>query len=298
MKTYRVIELFSGVGSQRMALKRLEKKRPELHFEFVAQCEIDKHAINSYNAIHGETPNLGDITKVEKLPDCDILTWSFPCQDLSQAGNKKGMDKESGTRSALAWDVIRVINASEHKPEWLLMENVPAVTYRTNIDTFKELIGELEKIGYNNKYQILNAVDFDVAQNRKRCFMISHYQKGVPDFPKGPGLNHCLRDYLDKDVDPKYYLSKERLQGLIVSTQKEKKKDNGFGVEISEKREEQKRLQPERATGNTTQSLMMNLTPTGRRTYHNKVFVDPIAAPPMCASDYKDPTKILELDND
>lgn len=229
-----MIELFSGVGAQRMALKRLEKRKPELHFEFVAQCEIDKHAINSYNAIHGETPNLGDITKVEKLPDVDIVTWSFPCVDLSQAGNKKGMERESGTRSALAWEVIRVLNASEHKPEWLLMENVPAVTYKTNIDTFKELIRELEKIGYNNKYQILNAVDFDVAQNRKRCFMISHYKGGVPEFPKGPGLNHCLRDYLDKDVDPKYYLSKERLKGLIVSTQRERERGNGFGFETTD----------------------------------------------------------------
>lgn len=235
MRTYRVIELFSGVGAQRMALKRLEKRRPDLHFEFVAQCEIDKHAINSYNAIHGETPNLGDITKVEKLPPCDILTYSYPCTSISMAGKKEGMIKGSGTASSLAWEVIRVLNASEHKPEWLLMENVPAVTYKTNIDTFKELIGELEKIGYNNKYQILNAVDFDVAQNRKRCFMISHYQKGVPEFPKGQGLHHCLRDYLDKDVDPKYYLSKERLQGLIVSTQRERERGNGFGFELSEK---------------------------------------------------------------
>lgn len=578
MRTYKVIELFSGVGAQRMALKRLEKKNPDLHFEFVAQCEIDKHAINSYNAIHGETFNLGDITKVEKLPECDILTYSFPCftgdtlirtmdgwkeimdaqpgdivetnngwhkvtnqkmtgikeivkvrtqlgcdikctpnhlfyarkmyrkwnndrreydrlfepptwvaakdltkeyyvgypiqtedvpisaipeytgytktypngtvykhnelkeymtdpkfwytigryvadgwtkisgiviaigkgkeshidkmvdltktvvqertckkvhiskmelkyfcqqfgegainkhipqkyitglpkhlakamlegyldgdgcytnnriscisiskqlmldiqrligyvygrpanmnentqhyhtiegrfvnsspityqlkftadkrkqdkafvedgwawgkvneivelptaeevyditvedahsfiangicvhncQDLSQAGNKKGMERESNTRSALVWEVTRLLKSSEHKPEWLLMENVPAVTYKTNITVFNELINELTSIGYTSRYKIINATEFDVAQNRKRCFMVSHYMGGVPEFPVGPGLTHKLKDYLEKDVDPKYYLSKERLKGLIVSTQRER----------------------------------------------------------------------------
>ena len=82
MKPLRVIELFSGVEAQRIAFN-IVSERTGLKFDFVAQCEIDKYAVKSYNAIHGETPNLGDITKVDKLPECDILTWSFPCQSLS-----------------------------------------------------------------------------------------------------------------------------------------------------------------------------------------------------------------------
>ena len=242
MRTYKVIELFSGVGAQRMALKRLEKKNPDLHFEFVAQCEIDKHAINSYNAIHGETPNLGDITKVDTLPYCDILTYSYPCQSVSMAGKKEGMVKGSGTTSSLVWEVTRLLKSSEHKPEWLLMENVPAVTYKTNIAVFNELINELTSIGYTSKYKIINATEFDVAQNRKRCFMVSHYKGGVPEFPVGPGLTHKLKDYLEKDVDPKYYLSKERLKGLIVSTQRERERGNGFGFETTDPSDKAKEI--------------------------------------------------------
>lgn len=225
---YRVIELFSGVGAQRMALKRIAAKHPEIEFEFLAQCDIDKHAINSYNAIHGETMNLGDISKVERLPDCDILTYSFPCTDLSQAGLKEGMEKGSGTRSALVWEVLRVLENS-HKPEWLVMENVPAITFSANIKSFNNVIRQLAEMGYTSRYAILNATEFNVAQNRSRCFMVSHYHGPVPEFPKGPGLTKCLLDYMEKDVDPKFYLSKERLKGLIVSCEKERERGNGFG---------------------------------------------------------------------
>jgi len=225
---YRVVELFSGVGAQRMALKRVAAKHPEIEFEFLAQCDIDKWAIQSYNAIHGETPNLGDISKVERIPDCDILTYSFPCTDLSMAGAKQGMEKGSGTRSALVWEVLRVLKNS-HKPEWLIMENVPAITFKTNIDSFEEIISILSDMGYTSRYEILNATDFNVAQNRKRCFMVSHYHGPVPKFPTGPGLHKCLRDYLEKDVDAKFYLSKERMEGLMVSCEKQRELGNGFG---------------------------------------------------------------------
>mgnify|MGYP003291616103 CR=1 FL=1 len=89
-RTYRVVELFSGVGSQRMAFNEVSK-RTGIGFDFIAQCDIDKWAVKSYNAIHGTTPNLGDVTELEKLPDCDILTWSFPCTSLSlKPGAKRG----------------------------------------------------------------------------------------------------------------------------------------------------------------------------------------------------------------
>lgn len=111
----RVIELFSGVGAQRMALERLAKRHSDLELEFVAQCDIDKFAVQSYNAIHGETPNLGDISKVEHLPNADVVTWSFPCTDLSQAGQKKGMGEGTGTRSALCWEVVRLLKDARER---------------------------------------------------------------------------------------------------------------------------------------------------------------------------------------
>ena len=144
------------------------------------------------------------------------------------AGAKQGMKRESGTRSALVWEVLRVLENS-HKPEWLVMENVPAITFKTNIDSFKEIISILSGMGYTSKWALLKATDFNVPQSRTRCFMVSHYHGPVPDFPTGPGLHRCLKDILEKNVDPKYYLSKERMEGLMVSCEKERERGNNFG---------------------------------------------------------------------
>lgn len=101
-KTLRVVELFAGIGAQRMALT-LEG----IPHTVVAISEIDRHALASYEAIYGDCPNLGDITKIEKLPPCDLVTYSFPCQDLSIAGKRQGMGE--GTRSGLVWEVMRLL---------------------------------------------------------------------------------------------------------------------------------------------------------------------------------------------
>lgn len=226
MKPLRVIELFSGVGAQRMAFN-IVSERTGLKFDFVAQCEIDKYAVKSYNAIHGETPNLGDITKVETLPECDILTWSFPCQSLSMAGKKEGMKEGTETESSLAWEVIRLLKCS-HRPEWLVMENVPAITYKGNIKDFNQIIKALGNLGYINRYGIFNATDYGVAQDRDRCMMVSHLGGAIPDFPKPIPLKHVIRDYLEPEVDKRYYLSEKRLKGVIAASDREREKGNGF----------------------------------------------------------------------
>ena len=107
--TLRLMELFAGIGSQAMALRLLG-----IPFTSTV-CEIDAKAYASYCAIHGDTPNLGDITEVEHLPDCDLLTYSFPCQDLSLAGRQEGMERGSGTRSSLLWEVGRLLDDSRER---------------------------------------------------------------------------------------------------------------------------------------------------------------------------------------
>ena len=220
MKPLRVIELFSGVGAQRMAFN-IVSERTGLKFDFVAQCEIDKYAVKSYNAIHGETPNLGDITKVETLPECDILTWSFPCQSLSMAGKKEGMKEGTETESSLAWEVIRLLKCS-HRPEWLVMENVPAITYKGNIKDFNQIIKALGNLGYINRYGIFNATDYGVAQDRDRCMMVSHLGGAIPDFPK-PILDPVPLDGISKTITTKserktgtYVLERERMTPPIL----------------------------------------------------------------------------------
>ena len=99
----KIVELFSGIGAQTQALKNLSIGHTSIC------CELEESIHGIYQAIHGDTPNLGDITKVQDLPDCDLLTYSFPCQDISVLGNQKGFSKGSGTRSGLLWEVERLL---------------------------------------------------------------------------------------------------------------------------------------------------------------------------------------------
>lgn len=209
MEPIRVIELFSGIGSQAQALKNLG-----IPHKVVAISEIDKYAIAGYEAIHGPVNNLGDITKIKHLPDCDLITYSFPCQDLSIAGMKKGMAEGTGTRSALLWEVGRLLKDMRERealPEVLLMENVDAILNKENKPNFMRWIITLNDLGYVSSYKVLNAKDYGIPQNRDRCFMVSTLTKGTFRFPKKRELKTCLKDYLDKEVDEDYYLSQEKI---------------------------------------------------------------------------------------
>lgn len=173
-KPIRLIELFAGIGSQAMALRDLGAD-----FEHYRVVEFDKYAIASYNAIHETNFPTTDITRISGtdlgITDidkyCYIMTYSFPCQDLSVAGKQKGMTKGSGTRSGLLWEVERLMNEVENLPQVLLMENVPQVHSQANMPDFQKWIDFLSGKGYANYWQDLNAKDYGVAQNRNRCFM-------------------------------------------------------------------------------------------------------------------------------
>ena len=217
-KPIRLIELFAGVGSQAMALKRLGA-----NFEHYRVVEFEKYAIKSYNAIHGTDFEPMDITKIigsdlgisdtEKY--CYIMTYSFPCQDLSVAGKQKGMTKGSGTRSGLLWEVERLLNEVDNLPQVLLMENVPQVHGKKNMEDFQRWIDFLESKGYSNYWQDLNAKNYGVAQNRNRCFMVSILGDYSFKFPEPIELKKVMKDYLEDEVDEKYYINNEKAQKLI-----------------------------------------------------------------------------------
>ena len=195
--TLRVVELFSGIGAQRMALTLAG-----IPHEVVAIAEINKHALASYEAIWGDCPNLGDITKVGRLPDCDLVTYSFPCQDLSLAGKRKGMGE--GTRSGLVWEVVRLLESAEReRPEWLLMENVQQVL---TAPEWPSLVGRLEAMGYRNRWAKLDSSNFGSAQKRVRAFMVSRLGQDPPDLPmsapNAPRL--CLRDVMERERNERY----------------------------------------------------------------------------------------------
>lgn len=227
-KPLRLIELFAGIGSQAQALKNLDAD-----FETWKVVEIDKYAIKSYNAIHGTDYEPTDITQIKgedlEIVDRDkyeyLMTYSFPCQDLSLAGLGKGMAEGSGTRSGLLWEVKRLLKeCKDNLPQFLLMENVPQVCGKKNMPDFQKWLNFLEELGYHNKYQMLNAKDYCVPQNRNRCFMVSYLGEGDYTFPTPVELEIRLMDVLEDKVDQKYYLSDEAVQRFEFATAKNEEK--------------------------------------------------------------------------
>lgn len=216
----RLIELFAGYGSQALALKYLGV--PMEHW-FV--CEFDKYAMQSYNEIHGTNFEVSDVKNVHaddiNITDTQnykyLMTYSFPCTDLSVAGKRKGMQRESGTSSSLLWEVERILTECKELPQYLLMENVPQVISNDNLKLFSEWTSFLTKLGYVNQYKLLNAKDYGVPQNRERCFMVSilRSENKVFEFPKPKVLDKRLKDVLETDVDEKYYIKSEKAQKLI-----------------------------------------------------------------------------------
>ena len=218
-KPIRLIELFAGYGSQAMALKRAGAK-----FEHYRVVEFDKYAIKSYNAVHGTdfpaiditTVHAADLGIVDTNDYCYMMTYSFPCTDLSVAGLQKGMKKGSGTRSGLLWEVERLLKEMDELPQILFMENVTQVHNQQNIEDFKSWLNFLESLGYSNYWKDLNAKDFGVPQNRERCFMISLLGNYVYHFPEPIRERRTkLKDLLDHNVDERFYLKSEKAEKLI-----------------------------------------------------------------------------------
>lgn len=212
----KVLSLFSGIGAFEKALDRLN-----IDYELVAFSEIDKYATKSYCAIHGvdESMNLGDITKVDEnsLPkDIDLITYGFPCQDISLAGKQKGMFNDDGTqtRSGLFFEALRIIEAT--KPKIAIAENVKNLTGKKFKEQFELVLKSLEEAGYSNYWKVLNAKDYGIPQNRERVFIISirkDIDKGF-EFPEPFPLKLRLKDMLDDEVDEKFYISDERTKSL------------------------------------------------------------------------------------
>lgn len=208
MQKIKVIELFAGVGSQAMALRNIG-----IDYEIIGISEIDKFAFKSYEAIHGKTCNFGDITKISELPYCDLLTYSFPCQDLSVAGKQKGIGK--GTRSGLLLEVKRLLLKSKENgtlPKYLLMENVKNLVGKKFIGDFEKWLSFLNSLGYYSNWEVLNAKDYGIPQNRERVFVISSLENMYYKFPKPSELKSKMKDLLEEKVDDKYYLSEKYLK--------------------------------------------------------------------------------------
>lgn len=221
-KPIKLIELFGGIGSQAKALQNIGA-----NFTRHKVVEFDKYCINSYNEIHGTNFETSDITKIhaEDLEIIDresytyLITYSFPCTDISLVGRLKGMSEE--TRSGLLWQVERILNElGDNLPQVLLMENVPTIHSKRYIEFFDKWQDKLCSLGYKNYWQDLNSVNYGIPQNRNRCFMVSVLGDYCYEFPKPIKLKLSLKDILEKKVDNKYYISNRMKDYIVNNNQK------------------------------------------------------------------------------
>ena len=188
----KLIELFAGIGTQYQALSEYT------NVEVVAISEIDKRPLSIYTSLHETPNNLGDITKIQKLPYADIWTYSFPCTDLSIAGKQEGF---SGKNSSLIYEVYRLLLSSE-KPKILIMENVSNIINNTFMPQFKDWMNTLKILGYNSAWEKIKACDYGGGTVRERVFMIStNFSLPTFIFPKKIGTQKTVIDYLETPND-------------------------------------------------------------------------------------------------
>lgn len=229
----KLLSLFSGIGAFETALRR-----GGYQFETVNYCEIDPYASKAYSQIHGisEDFNLHDVRTINPLlmNNVNLVTFGFPCQDISIAGKQKGFEHNGErTRSGLFFEALRIIEFLQ--PEYAICENVKALTSKKFEKEFNTVLSSLAEVGYNNYWKVLNAKDFGIPQNRERIFIISirkDIDTGTFTFPEKQELKLRVKDVLEPVVDEKYYIDNERSRNLIrqITT----KFDLGGGIAVSD----------------------------------------------------------------
>lgn len=211
MKKLKVLSLFSGIGAFEEALNNIG-----VDFDLVNYCEFNPTVAKAYSIIHNvsEDLNLGDITKVDEtqLDDFDLMTYGFPCQDISSLGNQKGLFNEEGnlTRSGLFFEAMRIVK--HKKPKYLIAENVRALVSKKMINDFSQMLDLLDELGYNSYYQVLNSKDYTIPHSRNRVFIIS-IRKDVDNntfkFPEKQPLTLKASDFYDTQIDDVYYVEEK-----------------------------------------------------------------------------------------
>lgn len=229
-KPLKVFTAFSGYDSQCMALDRIG-----IPYDLVGWSEIDKYAIQAHNAVYPQFAerNYGDISKIDwsQVPEFDLFTYSYPCTDISNAGQQKGLEEGSGTRSSLLWECRKTIEAK--KPKYLLMENVKALVSNKFLPFYKKWVSYLAEMGYENFGKVINATDCGVPQNRERIFLVSIRRDSEDEeidfrFPDPIPLEKKLKDVLEPEVDDKYVLSDKSIEGFLAHNENHEEKGTGF----------------------------------------------------------------------
>ncbi|HEO2770073.1 TPA: DNA (cytosine-5-)-methyltransferase [Streptococcus agalactiae] len=237
MNKVKILELFGGIGAIRKAFINLK-----IPYEVVDYVEIDKACVKSYNALYGEDYKAKSVVGY-KAPNekIDLVMHGSPCQDFSRIGKKQGGAKNSGTRSSLLFETIRIIKEMKEKPKWIIWENVKGVLDRNMRDSFFIYLKELENLGYESKYEILNAMDFGIPQKRERIFVVSYLGSNNFSFNKLERKEtRPLSEFLEKNVSELYtmtqpYMLKFLNKGIDNSFRGRLKVIKAFSYTISTK---------------------------------------------------------------
>nr|WP_278430327.1 DNA cytosine methyltransferase [Brevibacillus laterosporus] len=195
----KILELFGGIGSPRKALINLG-----IDHKAIDYVEIDEKSVRTYNALYDHRHKAQNVIGYNLKPD--ILVHGSPCQDFSRAGKRLGGNDEDKTRSSLMWETLKIIeNLESWKPRFVVWENVKGVLDKDMIHSFSKYIHEMERLGYTNSYEVLNAMDFGIPQKRERVFTISVLGRGRFDFSKLRKREmRPISDFLETDVDERY----------------------------------------------------------------------------------------------
>ena len=204
MNKLKILELFGGIGACSKALEKLN-----IDYEIVDYVEIDKYAVKSFNAIHNMSFEPQDICEYDKDIDVDLIMHGSPCQDFSLAGRQAGGDKDSGTRSSLMYETVRIVK--KLKPKYVIWENVQNLLSKKHRHNFDAYLDIMQQLGYNNYYKVLNAKDYGIPQHRERVFTVSILGDFIYNFPKEQDLDVLPIDLIEDCVDIKYDLTNQNI---------------------------------------------------------------------------------------
>ena len=197
-RSYKFIDLFSGIGGIRLGFERAGGK-------CVFSSEWDADATKTYEAYFGDQP-AGDITKIQNtdIPDHDILAGGFPCQAFSIIGGMKGF---GDTRGTLFFEIERILRAKH--PKAFLLENVRNLVSHDKGQTFKVILEHLKLLKYHVHWRILNALDYNLPQKRERVIIVGFKENHPFEWPHEQPLKKTLAEVLEADdaVKKKHFAS-------------------------------------------------------------------------------------------
>jgi len=226
-KPIRVATIFSGIGSVEHAFGRLN-----IPHEITFACDNDRFAKESYFANYDMSEDrwiedIRDLDGKKFKGKVDILVGGSPCQSFSMVGKRKGLDD---TRGQLVFEFTRLV--SEIRPNVFIFENVKGLTNHDGGKTWKEIENRFKELGYHYEYQILNAKNYGIPQNRERVFMVGFKDKVKFEFPKPVELDIRMQDLLEDNPDSKYFL-KEKGVSFVTSEKNLKKRYTQINGEIA-----------------------------------------------------------------